>query len=169
MKRTFPFSLTAARYEKISAPLKRRPQLLELIRWCNRIITSLFYVIYPIAIGWMLYTRDYFKERAVFIPAAAFIILSVARYWINRPRPYEKLAIQPLVTKKTKGKSFPSRHVFSAFMIAATLSFVYSWGWILFIPAGLMAILRVLLGVHYPSDVVAGALFALISSWFFLL
>ncbi len=169
MKRSFPLALTAERYEKISAPLKQRPKLLNLIRWSNRIVTSLFYVIYPIGIGWMLYTNDYFKERAIFIPAAAFIILSIARYFINRSRPYEKLHIKPLVTKKTKGKSFPSRHVFSAFMIASTFAFIFSWGWLLFLPATALAILRVILGVHYPSDVIAGAAVALLASVFFFI
>ena len=168
MKSSHPFTMTAERYEKLATPVKQHPKLQSTVIWINRSITWLFYITYPIAVGWMLYTGDYFKERAIYIPAAAFVLLSVIRYLINRPRPYETLAIKPLVNKRTKGKSFPSRHVFSAFMIAATISFVYPWGWILYIPATLMACLRVILGVHYPSDVIAGAGFALLSSMFFL-
>lgn len=169
MKSSHPLAMTAHRYEKLAAPFKRHPLLQSVVVWINRGITWLFYITYPIAVGWMLYTGDYFKERAIYIPAASFVLLSMLRYWINRPRPYETLAIKPLVNKRTKGKSFPSRHVFSAFMIAATLAFVFPWGWIFYIPAALMACLRVILGVHYPSDVIAGALFAMLSSMFFLL
>ena len=55
------------------------------------------------------------------------------------------------------GKSFPSRHVFSATVIAMLALTLNPWlgGAMLFL-AGALALLRVLGGVHYPSDVLAG-------------
>lgn len=57
------------------------------------------------------------------------------------------------------GKSFPSRHTFSAFAIAASW-FVASVpvAVVLLVAAGVLAVCRVLGGVHFPRDVVAGAL-----------
>ena len=94
----------------------------------------------------------------VIVPAAAFIAVSVFRRTYNAPRPYEALAIDPLISKDTRGKSFPSRHAFSMFTIAC------AWwqlepvvGAALGVAGILMGAVRVLGGVHFPRDVVAGA------------
>ena len=76
----------------------------------------------------------------------------------DAPRPYEQLAIEPLIPKDTKGKSFPSRHVFSVYMIAmAWLPFNTIVGVVLLLLGLDMMCMRVLGGVHYPQDVLAGA------------
>lgn len=169
MKRTFPFALTAERYERITAPIRSRKWAMKALKWCNRICSVSYIVAYPICILWMLYIGDYFTGRAILIPAVSVILLSVIRLLIDRPRPYEKLQITPLFSKQTKGKSFPSRHIFSSFIIASTFSFVFPWGWILFIPATLLAVIRVICGVHYPSDVIAGAGLAIAASMLYYL
>lgn len=86
-----------------------------------------------------------------------FFLLSLGRSLYNRPRPYQTWAIQPLIKKDSLGKSFPSRHVFSATVIAMLALTLNPWlgGAMLFL-AGDLALLRVLGGVHYPSDVLAG-------------
>ena len=48
------------------------------------------------------------------------MVVSVSRKIINEPRPYEKYGVPPVLDKDTSGKSFPSRHVFSVFVIAVT-------------------------------------------------
>ncbi|MBQ8382833.1 MAG: phosphatase PAP2 family protein [Clostridia bacterium] len=169
MRQKLPLSLTAERYERLTAPIRRRKWALNLLLWSNRICSMLFYIAYPLCILWMLYTGDYFTYRAILIPAISFALLTVVRQLINRPRPYERLSIKPLHSKRTRGKSFPSRHVFSAFIIAATMTFVFPWGWIFYLPAALLAVIRVLMGVHYPSDVMVGAGFALAAALFYYL
>lgn len=114
----------------------------------------------------------------IIIPALGFISVSVVRYLINEPRPYEAGDLPPLMPKSTSGKSFPSRHTFCMFMIA--LSWVFFApapfpplgpivGSLLLICACLMACLRVICGVHYIHDVVAGALCAAAFSALYLL
>lgn len=169
MMHRFPLSLTAERYERIAAPFRRRKWAMETLRWCNRICSILYILAYPVCILWMLYVGDYFTGRAIMIPAVSVALLSVVRILINRPRPYETLPIKPLLTKQTKGKSFPSRHIFSSFIIAATFSFVFPWGWIFYVPAVMLAVIRVIAGVHYPSDVLVGVGLAMIASMFYYL
>lgn len=126
----------------------------------NRVITYLF----PLSYVALLFAYGIGQKpelaRTLMVPLDSFLILSVARYLINRPRPYEKFDFEPVISKDTKGKSFPSRHVFSAFVIAMTYllwSPVPVLGIFLLFFGILLAGIRVLSGVHYVSDVIAGA------------
>ncbi|MDU5604104.1 MAG: phosphatase PAP2 family protein, partial [Mogibacterium sp.] len=96
-------------------------------------------------------------STTVLIMGGGFFLLSLGRSFYNRPRPYQTWAIQPLIKKDSLGKSFPSRHVFSATVIAMLALTLNPWlgGTMLFL-AAILAILRVLGGVHYTSDVLAG-------------
>ena len=65
--------------------------------------------------------------------------------------------ITPMIRKDTKGHSFPSRHVFSVFVIAATLGCQHPpLGALLGVIGLLICINRVLGGVHFPKDVLVG-------------
>jgi membrane-associated phospholipid phosphatase len=114
---------------------------------------------YLLLLAWLLWRRDARLFQTIAVPLDGFIAVSVLRRLINRPRPYEKFKTTPVIPKDTKGKSFPSRHVFSAAIIALSFFFVpqvWGVGVFLLICAFLLALLRVLSGVHYPSDVLAG-------------
>lgn len=83
----------------------------------------------------------------------------------QRVRPYEVItSLEPLV-KLPKDSSFPSGHTGTAFAFASVLYFMLDnkiYGIIAYIFAVLMGISRMYVGVHYPSDVVAGAMFGTI-------
>lgn len=96
--------------------------------------------------------------------AVPFVIVTLVRMLINAPRPYEVYSFYERKPKQKSGQSFPSRHVFSAFVIA-TLAWALSpvLSLILVLVGVILAVSRVLLGMHFVIDVVAGGLIGILS------
>jgi len=90
----------------------------------------------------------------------ALVVVNVAaKPLADRSRPYELDAAVRVVGGRPLSSSFPSGHTASAFAAAVALSRGWPGGagawWTL---AVLMALSRVYAGVHFPTDVAAGAL-----------
>lgn len=125
---------------------------------CDSVLTKIAYAVYPVMIFCLAVTGNIDIVRAVAVPGISFVILSVFRYLFNAPRPYEVFGMQPVIKKDTKGKSMPSRHVFSIFVIAVTVFYFCPAAGICLGAAGvIMAAARVIGGVHFPADVAVGA------------
>jgi membrane-associated phospholipid phosphatase len=92
--------------------------------------------------------------------ATSAIVANILKYSIGLPRPYE---IYPFIEKLSVGGSptFPSGHTADAFAFAVAATFIYR-KWFIAIPcllwASLVGYSRMCLGVHFPSDVIGGAL-----------
>lgn len=96
--------------------------------------------------------------RLVIISAIPFLLVSLARRLVNAPRPYELYDFCDTPPKQRKGESFPSRHVFSAFLIGTLALFHSVWlGASLLLCGLILSAARILLGIHFPRDCIAGA------------
>jgi undecaprenyl-diphosphatase len=87
-------------------------------------------------------------------------LVSALKRLVGRVRPCDALAwCTPVVVGSPGGGSFPSGHATGAFTFAAFIA-VRAPGWAgpAFLWAAIVAWSRCLLGVHYPSDVLTGAL-----------
>jgi membrane-associated phospholipid phosphatase len=99
------------------------------------------------------------ERRPVYLRASRTVaIATIANYpiklLVGRRRP-ELPGLPPLV-RTISSRSYPSAHATTSFAAAAALGRVLPRG-PLYALAGAMALTRPYLGVHYPSDVVAGA------------
>ena len=86
---------------------------------------------------------------------------------VERPRPWLDLPILPLVAEDDP-HSFPSGHTCAAFAAAMIWVRTLPWRWGRIAAAALavcMGLSRLYAGVHYPSDVLAGALVGSLCAW----
>lgn len=156
--------MTASQYNHWTKPFKEHQGLTKALLLLNKILTYLCYVLYPLLLILQFVTKNNLWIRSLLTAGVSFLVVSLFRGIYNSPRPYEALEISPLINKATKGKSFPSRHVFSVFVIAMCWFFYQPVVGILLLAAGLlMACVRVIGGVHYPIDVVVGAFAGIVS------
>lgn len=82
-----------------------------------------------------------------------------------RARPFMFHSFEPLIRLSFIDSSFPSGHAMAAFALATIiLKYDTLWGAIFAVFAGLVAWGRVYVGVHYPSDVIAGAILGVLSA-----
>ena len=156
--------------------LRARPRLARAITLANKVITDAVYVAYPCLLAWLAYAAAIagggealgVLARAVLVPGVSFALVTALRKAVNAPRPYEVFGVAPVIPKDTQGNSFPSRHTFSIFVIAMTFRACCTLAWAgpVMLAAGVvLAAIRVVSGVHFPRDVVVGALCGVLAGW----
>jgi membrane-associated phospholipid phosphatase len=99
--------------------------------------------------------------------AVTVIFTTIIKYSVDRPRPFETYSF---IEKEAAGgsPSFPSGHTSQAFALATSLSLNFTKWYVIapsFLWAGAVGYSRMDLGVHYPSDVLAGAVLGAGCSW----
>jgi membrane-associated phospholipid phosphatase len=124
-----------------------------------------------IALTGILTHNKAFVKDALFITASHITNATITygfKYAIKRQRPYQKYSFVSLRAKRDDNVSFPSGHTSAAFTTATAVALRYKkWYYVApaYIFASSVAWARMYQGVHYPSDVLAGAFVGTASAW----
>jgi undecaprenyl-diphosphatase len=125
-------------------------------------ITHRGYLVF-LAVLFPLIFKDWRKGILIFILCIMgyFIadnITDILKRYFARPRPCNELQNVRLLVACTGSFSFPSGHATTSFAIASIIGHLFRSGAVpAFLLAFLVAFSRIYVGVHYPSDVLGGA------------
>ena len=156
--------MTDSRYKNMMRKVGDIRGAAMVLSLLDRLITLFVAVSYIGLIILLFMKRSPDLIPAVLVPGLSFGLVSLFRSRFGAKRPYEVYDTPPVLKKDTAGKSFPSRHVFSIFVLGVTF-FIQShvYGVIVLILGLVLGTVRVVGGVHFIKDVVVGGLLGLVS------
>ncbi len=153
---------------------------LQLLDWLGLFLADYLGYVIILGIIILLFLKKDWRQRFYFFSLGALsVILSrgvateVIRFFYYRPRPFLTLNIQPLINSDQTG-SFPSGHATAYFALAMVVYYfceknreIFSrkWEWLFMGAALLMGIARIFIGVHWPLDILAGAIIGIGSAF----
>ncbi len=135
---------------------KHRDAFVLLSRWVSRSADGHLYImlviLFAVSAEWLLVSvlvLGFLIER---------IIYFIVKNRLKRLRPQQAMANFTSVIQPSDQFSFPSGHTSAAFFVVCILSaFFPSLLLPLFLWAACVGLSRVMLGVHFPTDILAGA------------
>ncbi|MEM9919419.1 MAG: phosphatase PAP2 family protein [Bacteroidota bacterium] len=145
--------------------------------WRNKLFWIPLYILIAVHLFWK------FQKKGFWIIALALLTIGLAdtcsskviKPWVQRARPCQSAEvlpkIHPLVTCGS-GYSFPSSHATNHFALAMFLGLTLTFGhktcwlfWGLILWAASISFGQVYVGLHYPTDILAGALLGSLLGW----
>ncbi len=146
------------------------PRLDNTMKFTSNSVTPMI-----IAVPVGLFAYEYFRKdgdiRKPVVIGTSLVVTGIItfglKYTVNRDRPF--VTYPDIIKRSNAGsKSFPSGHTSSAFALATSVSLCYP-KWYVIAPAYMWAVTvgysRMRLGVHYPTDVIAGAIIGAGCAW----
>lgn len=132
--------------------------------------------LYVLCISWIMYNHEVRYVLLIFlflglsIFAADTISSQLIKKEVQRPRPCHSMQMNPQVIERVacgSGYSFTSSHAANHFCIAAFFISIFGvlmdkWKYLWWLWAIAISIAQVYVGLHYPLDIIGGALLGLV-------
>ena len=155
-------------FERVTTYFSTHLKSKQLLKAIYKYLTLAVFVAYPLLLVYVFFARRDKLLKVVLVPLGTLVLVSLLRILINRKRPYEQFDAPSVFENKTEGKSMPSRHTASAFIIAAAFTYVNPvWGAFAFAAAALIALSRIAAGSHYISDVAVAIIISMTIAYLF--
>lgn len=134
------------------------------------------YMLYILALGMVIYWFTRTKQNRMMIIQAviafifAEIVGKISGLFYSHHQPFADLPNVNQLIDHAIDNSFPSDHTILFFSICFSIWFMRKKeGWLWLVIACFVGIFRIMVGVHYPVDIIFGALFgttsAILSYW----
>ena len=116
-------------------------------------------------------SRTKFLTLTLTFSAIAYVVARIIKTLYSAPRPFLELSEMTQLIVHGGYDSFPSGHATFFFAVAMSVflflpkqtKFKWMWVSILFIGAFLVSVARVAAGIHWPIDILAGALIGILT------
>jgi undecaprenyl-diphosphatase len=106
-----------------------------------------------------------YVEAVISVAIGNGLVIYLIRHFYERVRPFTALILSHNLITDTS-YSFPSGHTIFMFALATSIFFYdRKFGWFLFVLGAIIGLGRVAGGVHYPSDIVGGAVLGIAVGW----
>jgi len=144
------------------------PYLNGLIFFCAQYLPFIL----PVLLVLLIIRSKYSFNQGILIAITSLIsvvlgrlvVVEGIRLFYHRLRPFVYMHLQPLFI--VTSDSFPSGHATLYFAFAfVVFHFNRRWGYWFIAGAAVISIARVMAGVHYPTDIIAGALIGWSAAW----
>ncbi len=145
---------------------KYSEQVAKVSRWISRLGDGVYYLIFGLALLWLepVHSKAFF-QCALLGFAFELPLYLILKNSIKRQRPND--VIQEFVAYLVPSDkfSFPSGHTAAAFVMATMITCFYPpYSLLAYFIAAMIGSSRVLLGVHFPTDILAGMVLGLTSA-----
>ena len=137
---------------------KHAEQVAKFSRWISRLGDGIYYLIFGLFLVWL----EPVHGKAFFLCALLGFTFELPAYLIlknsvKRQRPNDLMQEFVAYLVPSDKFSFPSGHTAAAFVMATVISYYYpTYTLPAYAIATMIGSSRVLLGVHFPTDILAG-------------
>lgn len=134
------------------------------------VIANYFVVLLALIIILYWFTKSKKNKIMILSAAVAFILAEIigdlAGKLHQNHQPFAELANVNQLIEKAVDNSFPSDHTILFFSFCVTFwLFKRGWSFLWILLACLVGISRIWVGVHYPFDVLVGAMISIFTAW----